>query len=90
FATETVVDSEGDQIPREAMLMITLADNRRIAVRPSGTEPKIKYYLFAAEPVAEGTSIAPGELEPIKTRVTNSLKTLWEALQKDASDRLAG
>ena len=90
FATETVVDSEGDQIPREAMLMITLADNRRIAVRPSGTEPKIKYYLFAAEPVADGTSIAPGELEPIKTRVTNSLKTLWEALQKDASDRLAG
>jgi phosphoglucomutase len=90
FATESVVDSEGDQIPREAMLMITLADNRRIAVRPSGTEPKIKYYLFAAEPVADGTSIAPGELEPIKTRVTNSLKTLWEALQKDASDRLAG
>ena len=90
FATETVVDSEGDQIPPEAMLMITLADNRRIAVRPSGTEPKIKYYLFAAEPVADGTSIAPGELEPIKTRVTNSLKTLWEALQKDASDRLAG
>ncbi len=90
FATEAVVDSEGDQIPREAMLMITLADNRRIAVRPSGTEPKIKYYLFAAEPVADGTSIAPGELGPIKTRVTNSLRTLWEALQKDASDRLAG
>jgi phosphoglucomutase len=90
FATETVVDSEGDRIPPEAMLMITLADNRRIAVRPSGTEPKIKYYLFAAEPVADGTSIAPGELKPIKTRVTNSLKTLWEALQKDASDRLAG
>ena len=90
FATETVFDSEGYQIPPEAMLMITLADDRRIAVRPSGTEPKIKYYLFAAEPVADGTSIAPGELEPIKTRVTNSLKTLWEALQKDASDRLAG
>ena len=90
FATETVVDSEGDRIPHEAMLMITLADNRRIAVRPSGTEPKIKYYLFAAEPVADGTSITPGELEPIKNRVTGSLRSLWEALQKDASNRLSG
>jgi phosphoglucomutase len=89
FATETVVDSEGDRIPPEAMLMITLADNRRIAVRPSGTEPKIKYYLFAAEPVANGASITPRELEPIKVRVMDSLRTLWEALQKDASERLS-
>ena len=65
--------------------MITLADNRRVAVRPSGTEPKIKYYMFAAEPLAEGRTIAPGELEPIKTRVTASLDRLWEALKKDAA-----
>ena len=45
------------------MLMITLADNRRIAVRPSGTEPKIKYYMFAAEPLSDGKTISPGELE---------------------------
>ena len=37
--------------------MITLADNRRIAVRPSGTEPKIKYYMFAAEPLSDGKTI---------------------------------
>ena len=30
------------------MLMISLADNRRIVVRPSGTKPKIKYYLSRA------------------------------------------
>ncbi len=69
------------------MLMITLADNRRIAVRPSGTEPKIKYYIFAAEPLAEGKTIASGELEPIKARVSASLDRLWKALQKDASER---
>ncbi len=87
FATETIFDAEGDRIPPEAMLMITLADNRRIAVRPSGTEPKIKYYMFAAEPLAEGKTIAPGELEPIKARVTGSLDRLWKAVKKDAGER---
>ena len=87
FATEAIFDVEGDRIPAEAMLMITLADNRRIAVRPSGTEPKIKYYISAAEPLAEGKTIAPGELEPIKARVSASLDSLWKALQKDASER---
>jgi phosphomannomutase len=47
FATERLFDSEGDEIPKEKMLMIDLADGRRVAVRPSGTEPKIKFYLFA-------------------------------------------
>ena len=69
--------------------MISLADNRRIAVRPSGTEPKIKYYLFAGEPLAEGQTITPDELVPIKARVADSLHRLWEALKKDANDRLA-
>ncbi|HEY5704265.1 MAG TPA: phospho-sugar mutase [Terrimicrobiaceae bacterium] len=88
FATETISDNEGDRIPSEAMLMITLGDNRRVAVRPSGTEPKIKYYMFAAEPLAAGDTIAPSELEPIKARVTSSLDRLWDALKKDASERL--
>jgi phosphoglucomutase len=89
FATETIFDVEGDRIPSEAMLMITLADNRRIAVRPSGTEPKIKYYMFAAEPLPEGKTITSSELEPVKARVTASLDSLWRALKKDASDRLS-
>ncbi|MFR1411855.1 MAG: hypothetical protein ACLSUW_05865 [Akkermansia sp.] len=28
------------------MIFVDLADGRSFAVRPSGTEPKIKYYLF--------------------------------------------
>lgn len=89
FATETIHDSEGDKIPAEAMLMITLADRRRIAVRPSGTEPKIKFYMFAAELPAEGQSFSPDELAAIKPKVTASLESLWQALKADAQQRLS-
>src|SRR6195256_1367006 len=47
FETETIRDVEGDEIPKEKMSIFELEDNTRIAVRASGTEPKIKYYLFA-------------------------------------------
>ncbi len=90
FATETIHDSEGDLIPSEAMLMITLADRRRIAVRPSGTEPKIKYYMFAAQVPAEGQAFSETELAEIKPRVASSLDSLWTALKADANQRLAG
>jgi phosphoglucomutase len=67
--------------------MITLADNRRIAVRPSGTEPKIKYYMFAAEPLSEGKTISSNELDSTKKRVTESLERLWKELKSDATAR---
>jgi phosphoglucomutase len=89
FATETIHDIEGDRIPAEAMLMITLADNRRIAVRPSGTEPKIKYYMFAAEPLSDGKTISSSELETTKERVSASLDRLWKEVKADAEARAA-
>ena len=89
FATDTILDVEGDRIPAEAMLMITLADHRRIAVRPSGTEPKIKYYMFAAQKPAANKSFTSGELAAIKPLVAASLDRLWQHLKADATARLA-
>ena len=66
-ATETIHDSEGDRIPAEAMLMITLADNRRIAVRPSGTEPKIKYYMFAARAAFRRQGYLRDDCKPLRS-----------------------
>lgn len=89
FAQDTIHDVEGDKIPAEAMLMITLADRRRVAVRPSGTEPKIKFYMFAAQVPEAGKSFSESELAEIKPKVAASLQSLWTALQESVAQRLA-
>ncbi|MCX6971522.1 MAG: phospho-sugar mutase [Verrucomicrobia bacterium] len=88
FAKDTVHDVEGDRIPAEAMLMITLADGRKSAVRPSGTEPKIKYYMFAAKKPAAGTRFTGPELSDAKSEVHAKIDSLWNALGADAKSRL--
>jgi phosphoglucomutase len=87
FETETIRDVEGDAVPKERMSIFELEDRTRIAVRPSGTEPKIKYYLFAQwRPVIGKFDYA--ELKEIKAQVDEKLDRLWDWLQKDAESRL--
>ena len=89
FATETIEDVEGDRIPSEAMLMITLADGGRIAVRPSGTEPKIKFYLFAKQEPEAGENWTTEQLVSIKEKVASALESLWNSVQSDAEKRIS-
>ena len=89
FEKETFKDVEGDTIPKEKMLIFELEDQTRIAVRGSGTEPKIKYYLFAQRR-AENGRISEAELAGSKIDVASHLDALWDWLQQDASTRLAG
>lgn len=89
FGTEEIRDVEGDLIPKEAMLIFALADGRRVAVRPSGTEPKIKFYLFGRRDPAPGTRFTAEELAAIKPEVKAGLERLWEELKADADRRLA-
>ena len=46
FERETIRDIDGDEIPKEKMLIFELADKTRIAVRGSGTEPKNQVLPF--------------------------------------------
>jgi phosphoglucomutase len=87
FANETFTDSEGDEIPKEKMLMIELADGRKVAVRPSGTEPKIKFYMFGRQATA-GSPLTTEELARAKESVRAGLDGLWKWLQQDAATRL--
>jgi phosphoglucomutase len=88
FETETIQDVEGDEIPKEKMSIFELEDRTRIAVRPSGTEPKIKYYLFAQRRPENG-KFDSAELDRIKAQVEKKLDRLWDWLQKDAQSRLS-
>ncbi len=80
FAKQDLFDQEGDLLPKEKMLFFDLADGRSFAVRPSGTEPKIKYYLFGKH--------RPGyHLSATKVSVGRSLQSLWKWIETDASKR---
>lgn len=88
FATDTIHDIEGDLIPPEAMIMVSLADGRRVAIRPSGTEPKIKYYMFGVQRPNGASPFSPAEVAEAKKNVTASLESLWNWLGDDARKRL--
>jgi len=88
FEKDTILDSDGDEIPKEKMLIFELADKTRVAVRGSGTEPKIKYYLFGAR-LPANAKLSREELTRAKTEIGNRLDALWGWLEKDAKQRLA-
>jgi phosphoglucomutase/phosphomannomutase len=57
------------RVPASDLLIFDLSPaGNRAAVRPSGTEPKLKFYLFAFEPPAPG-----GKLREIKQRLQSRL-----------------
>jgi phosphoglucomutase len=80
FAKQDLFDQEGDLLPKEKMLFVDLEDGRSFAVRPSGTEPKIKYYLF-------GKCAPGGDLADAKTAVTEAQARLWLWIEADAAKR---
>lgn len=88
FERDEIRDVEGDPIPKTKMLMLELEDGTRIAVRPSGTEPKIKYYLFARRQPESG-KFTGADLDRIKAEVEKHLEDLWKWLQTGAESRLA-
>jgi len=88
FGSQTIHDLEGDEIPKEKMILLQLGDGFRAAVRASGTEPKIKYYLFGAKRPTPGTRFDPAQLTAAKEEVTRRLEELWNALETDANERI--
>jgi len=80
FSRQDLYDQEGDIIPKEKMLFIDLEDGRSFAVRPSGTEPKIKFYLF-------GKASPSPDLESSRAKVAAGLDTLWAWIEADAAKR---
>ena len=90
FGTMDIYDEEGDLVPRENMFMLTLADDRRFVIRPSGTEPKIKIYFFGQHRPKNGGKLNRDDLPRIKQETAAGLTDLWKFIQEDVAARLAG
>jgi phosphoglucomutase len=82
FGRETLFDADGEQVPKEDLYLIALGNGFSYAARGSGTEPKIKFYLFANENVASAD-----ELPAVKARVKAALADLSRLIEADARRR---
>ena len=82
FGKSGFKDEDGDPIPLEKFYYIELENGYYYAVRASGTEPKIKFYLFGKEIVNQME-----DLDEIKNRVSDQLISLSTGIEKDAHQR---
>jgi len=87
FEKQTIRDVEGDVIPRQKMSIFELEDKTRIAVRGSGTEPKIKYYIFGRR-LPENGKFNDRQLAAVKKEIGQRLQDVWKFIEKDAHDRV--
>ena len=81
FGLQEFKDADGKKIPKETMLLFHLADGSRMAVRGSGTEPKIKFYFFTR-------ADASGDLATIKVERKAFLEAWWNEVQEDVKKRV--
>ena len=89
FANQDIRDEEGDLIPKEKMIFVDLADGRAFAVRPSGTEPKIKFYLYIRPKPGVDPAIDPADLPAVKEAGRAAQESLREWILADMKARLA-
>ena len=80
FGTQDLTDDDGVAIPKQDFYFLTLENGCQYAVRGSGTEPKIKFYLFAREAV-------DGDLPEKKQLAQETIEALKNAILEDADAR---
>jgi phosphoglucomutase len=85
FGRQDIFDADGEKIPRQDFYVITLANGWSFAARGSGTEPKMKFYVFAHAPVPE-TSALPS----VKLRVKAELEQIKSLIESEAKQRAEG
>jgi phosphoglucomutase len=85
FGRERILDADGAEIPRQDLYVVELANGCSFAARGSGTEPKMKFYLFAREAAA-----GAADLPAVKARVKAALEALGGLLEADARTRAEG
>lgn len=78
YMTHTITKKDGStstlDLPKSDVLTWDLASGSRVIARPSGTEPKAKFYFDVREPIREGEPLADAE-----ARAADTMKKLADA-----------
>lgn len=83
FAKDEIFDEDNKRIAKEEFYFLYLENGYSYAIRASGTEPKIKFYLFAYEAVSGIESLAQA-----KKNAESQLAFLKAELSKDVQNRV--
>ena len=82
FGIQKIHDADGKEIPKQDFYFVELDNGYSFACRGSGTEPKIKFYVFANEDVTQA-----GDLESAKKRAGKTISVIKNAIEADARER---
>ena len=85
FGRQTITDADGEEIPRQDFYVVTLANGWSFAARGSGTEPKMKFYVFAHTAVPDRAA-----LPALQARVQDELERVKTLIEADAKARAEG
>ena len=82
FGKDEIIDADGKRIPPQDFYFLELSNGYSFAVRGSGTEPKIKFYVFGRSDVTD-----PEELDQVKTAAAEVMQSMLVAIEADARKR---
>ncbi|MFA6287990.1 MAG: phospho-sugar mutase [Opitutaceae bacterium] len=85
FGVTVFMDADGEAIPKQDLYIVTLSNGYSFAARGSGTEPKMKFYVFASAKVG-----GAAELATVKTQVKAELDRVKTLIEADAQKRAEG
>ena len=82
FGQDEIIDADGKRIPPQDFYFLELSNGYSFAVRGSGTEPKIKFYVFGRSDVIE-----PEDLPQVKADASEVMQAMLAAIDADARER---
>ena len=85
FGRQDIYDADKELIPKQDLYFVTLSNGYSFAARGSGTEPKMKFYLFANADVSSAD-----ELPAVKAKTKATLDGLIKLIDADARQRAEG
>ena len=85
FGKDEIIDADGQKIPPQDFYFLELSNGYSFAVRGSGTEPKIKFYVFGRSEVLD-----PEDLIKVKAAAAVEMQTMLAAIEADARVRAEG